>query len=177
MSTVPQGPQAPRAEAPAIDPTRVDEAMQRLRSQQNLTLGIAAGGLASLLGAGLWALITVTTNLQIGWMAVGVGFLVGYAIRGLGKGVDMSFGIAGSTLALLGCLLGNLLTACGLLASQENVPFLKVVGTLDLTMATNLLSATFSPMDLLFYGIAVYEGYRLSIRKLTMADLAGALPG
>ncbi len=30
--------------------------------------------------------------------------------------------------------------------------------------------ATFSPIDLLFYGIAVYEGYRLSFRELTERD-------
>jgi hypothetical protein len=28
-------------------------------------------------------------------------------------------------------------------------------------------------MDLLFYGIAIYEGYRLSIRKITEEELAG----
>jgi len=33
--------------------------------------------------------------------------------------------------------------------------------------------ATFHPTDLLFYGIAVYEGYRFSFRRLSDADLAG----
>jgi hypothetical protein len=30
---------------------------------------------------------------------------------------------------------------------------------------------TFSPMDILFYGIAVYEGYRLSFREISDKDL------
>ena len=31
--------------------------------------------------------------------------------------------------------------------------------------------ATFSPMDLLFYGIAVYEGYKFSFRQVGPEDL------
>ena len=30
---------------------------------------------------------------------------------------------------------------------------------------------TFSPIDLLFYGIAVYEGYKLSFRQIGLDDL------
>jgi hypothetical protein len=33
------------------------------------------------------------------------------------------------------------------------------------------MRATFNPMDLLFYGIAVYEGYRFSFREITKKDL------
>jgi hypothetical protein len=40
------------------------------------------------------------------------------------------------------------------------------------TVAMELLVATFSPMDLLFYGIAVYEGYHLSFRQVTDQELA-----
>jgi hypothetical protein len=37
----------------------------------------------------------------------------------------------------------------------------------------DLMKATFSPIDLLFYGIAVYEGYRFSFRQVTPEELAG----
>ncbi len=33
----------------------------------------------------------------------------------------------------------------------------------DYTAAPELLSAMFSPMDLLFYGIAVWEGFKFAI--------------
>jgi hypothetical protein len=38
------------------------------------------------------------------------------------------------------------------------------------------MAATFSPMDLLFYGIAIYEGYKFSFRQLTDEDMARVLP-
>jgi hypothetical protein len=38
-------------------------------------------------------------------------------------------------------------------------------------MAASALPNTFSGMDVLFYGIAVYEGYRLSLRRLPEAEI------
>ena len=56
------------------------------------------------------------------------------------------------------------------------VPVVRAAETKRLrAIAKEIMVATFSPMDLLFYGIAVYEGYRLSFRRLTRDDLAAAL--
>lgn len=165
------------AEMPPIDEAeirrQVAEWEARLRSEHNLPLGTAAGFVAAALGAGLWAIVTVATKFQIGWMAVGIGFLVGYAVQRFGKGTTKIFGIVGAGLALFGCVLGNLLSACGLAAADANVPFLDIalpVFTHPM-LALHFLGAMFSPMDLLFYGIALMEGYKLSFRKLTEEDL------
>ncbi len=155
-----------------IDPTRLELILDRLRADQNLVAGVLAGAAGAVAGAGLWAAVTVFTGFQIGWMAVGVGFLVGYLVRLAGKGIDKSFGVAGALLSLLGCALGNLLAACGWLARQEGVPFLEVLSSLDAEFVGRLMAHTFNPMDLIFYGFASYEGYKLSIRKLTEEELA-----
>jgi hypothetical protein len=39
------------------------------------------------------------------------------------------------------------------------------------------MATTFSPMDLLFYGIAVYEGFKLSFRKITHEEIRAAITG
>jgi len=159
------------------DAAQVQYALDQFRSEQNLSLGIAAGAVAALVGAAVWAVVTVVTGYQIGWLAVGVGFLVGIAIRHVGKGIDPVFGIAGAILALLGCLLGNLLAVCGFIASQESIPFFEVLAQLDSSIVVELMAATFSPMDLLFYGIAVYEGYKLSLRRITQTELEQRISG
>ena len=38
-------------------------------------------------------------------------------------------------------------------------------------MIPDVMIATFSPMDLLFYAIAIYEGYRLPLRQVTEEEL------
>ena len=162
---------------PRFDEAQVRYALDQVRAEQSVPKGVVAGALAAVVGAALWALITVLTSFQIGWMAVGVGFLVGIAVRTFGKGTDRTFGVIGALLALAGCLLGNLLAVCGMIAADQSVKLVDVVSRLDLRTAHDLMFATFSPMDLLFYGIAVYEGYRLSIREVTEDELATRITG
>lgn len=134
----------------------------------NAAIAVVAGLIAAIVGAILWAVITVTTKFQIGFMAVGVGLLVAWSVRTFGKGHSQTFGYIGGAFALLGCLLGNLLSACGFLAAARDVPVMSVIGHVLASpdLAVRLVSATFNGMDLLFYAIAVYEGFKLARRPL-----------
>jgi hypothetical protein len=154
-----------------IDPMRLATAAERLRGEQSLFGGAVAGAAAALGGAAVWAAVTAATGYQIGWMAVGVGFLVGFAVRLAGKGIDKSFGVLGAVLALVGCVAGNLLTGCWYLAQEVGADLVDVLADLTPSLASQIVRATFSPIDLLFYGFAVYEGYRLSFRRVTQEDL------
>jgi hypothetical protein len=169
--------EALKAKNVRLDPMQIQYAINQMRNEQNLLAGILSGAAGALLGAGIWAAITVFTHFQIGWMAVGVGFLVGLAIRTFGRGIDPVFGIAGAVLALLGCCLGNILAICGEIAGESNLGITQVLLQLNPGNAFKLMLATFDFRDLIFYGIAVYEGYRLSIRRITVEDIAPQIPG
>ncbi|AOS43200.1 hypothetical protein Verru16b_00243 [Lacunisphaera limnophila] len=131
----------------------------------NLPFGIAAGLVAALIGAGLWAAITVATEYQIGFMAVGVGFLVGFAVGHFGGGQATVYRVVGATLALLGCVLGNFFTLIGFASQQEQVGFFALLSQIDYTAIPGVMASTASPMDFLFYAIAVYEGFKLSVKS------------
>lgn len=162
-----QTPAATRPSPPTqFDQLRLERQRAELRESQNLGLGLVGGMAGAAVGATLWAVITALTKFQIGWMAVGVGFLVGYGVRTLGKGVDPRFGYMGGLLSLVGCAAGNLLAVCIVVSQGRNIPLLDLLARLDPRIALALLQATFQPLDLLFYGLAVYEGYKLSFGRL-----------
>ena len=154
-----------------LDPEKFQEFRRQLEREQNLPAGVVAGLVAAIAGAVAWAVITVTTQYQIGWMAIGVGFLVGLAVRKFGRGITTPFAVAGCLLALLGCLLGNLLSACGFISVQQSIPLTTILSRLDAGLAAEIMKATFSPMDLLFYGFAWYAGYKYSLRVLTPEEV------
>ena len=160
-----------------LDPMQLQFLLQGLRDHQNLPLGILAAAVAALVGAALWAGITLAISYQIGIMAIGVGLLVAFAVRVFGKGIDRVFGIVGAVFSLLGCAAGNLLALCSIIATQQDLPLQDVLGHLDPELVGQLMWASFSPMDLVFYGIAVYQGYRLSFHKLSQEELAVIRPG
>lgn len=123
--------------------------------------GAVVGGLvAALVGAAIWAAVTVSTGYQIGWMAVGVGFLVGFVVRLTGGGSSTIYGVVGAVFALLGCALGNLFSGIGFIAAEQQTGFMEALGAFDWSKSIDLLTAMSSPMDLLFYGIALYEGFK-----------------
>jgi antitoxin component YwqK of YwqJK toxin-antitoxin module len=138
-----------------------------LRKQQDVVLALIGGLSAAITGAIIWALVTVATNYQIGYMAVAVGLMVGFAVRFFGAGVDQYFGYIGAILALAGCALGNLFSQVIFAANEQSVGYLDILILLDVDLILSIFAETFSPIDVLFYGIAAYEGYRFAFRKIT----------
>lgn len=156
------------------DPVKVEQFMRDVKSKQNLPLAVAGGFIAAVAAAIVWAIITYVTKFQIGFMAIGVGILVGYAVSRFGKGITQPFGIVGAVFSLFGCLLGNLLTALIVVARVEGVGVFEIVTGLLMSpgIIVELMTATFSPIDLLFYAIAIYEGYKFAFLKITDEEMA-----
>lgn len=130
----------------------------------NLLLGLIAGGVAMLIGAVIWGAVTYFTKYQIGWMSIGVGFLVGIVIQKFGRGSSILFGIMGAGLALIGCLLGNLFFYGGVIAEAYNANIIEILFymILDPAETVNIFISAFEVMDLLFYVLAIYAGFRYS---------------
>ncbi|MBT31391.1 MAG: hypothetical protein CMO01_17185 [Thalassobius sp.] len=146
--------------------------LESLRAEQNLVNGIIAGILVGLLGATVWCLVTVSTGFQIGYMAVAIGAGVGFGIRYFGKGIDQIFGIIGAAIALFSCLIGNFLCIVSYMADAEGYSFFETLLYFDYYYLPDVMIETFSPMDVVFYGIALYEGYKFSFRAITEQDIA-----
>ncbi len=170
MSDQPHLPKGPGPQT-TIDQLKLQHLMDQLRTEQNLAMGVFGGLFAALVAASAWATITYYTGWQSGIVAVGLGWLVGYAVRRMGNGIDLVFGVAGAVLALLGIVFGNLLATCAYLAENSGASILEVIATLDLDTAARILVEGFSPVDLLFYALAVYYAYKGSIRPMTESEL------
>ncbi len=144
---------------------------ERLRLEQRPIQGIISGLTVGIIGAVLWGTISVITSFQIGYMALAIGAAVGLAVRTSGRGVDLAFGYWGAGLAFLSVALGNFLSIIGMLANELNMDYIELLFKFDYSYLPMVMKETFSPMDLVFYAIAIYEGYRFSFRKITEKDL------
>lgn len=158
----------------ALEAARVQSLYEAFLKEQNFLAALAAGLIAALLGAVAWGVVTVVTQFQIGFMALGVGYLVGFAVRRFGRGIVTAYGLLGATLALVGCILGNLISASVFLADYLSIPFMDVLSAAvrQPELALELLTDTFHPLDLLFYAIAIRQAYKSSFRKVTELELS-----
>lgn len=148
-----------------------EDDLNKLRSEQNFPKAVLVGLIAGLIGAIVWAAITVITNYQIGYMAIAVGAGVGFAVKIAGKGIDQKFGITGALIAIISCVLGNFLGIIGYIANAETLGYLETLTLFDYSQFIPIMTETFSGMDLLFYGIAGYEGYKFAFRTIEPEDL------
>lgn len=146
---------------------------EKMRDEQNFLNGAIMGAIAAVAGAVIWAVITFLVKYQIAWMSVGMAFLVGFAVRRWGRGMEKKFGILGAVLSLAGCILGNILSLA-LLLSQNALEFFpsmvwRMVSHPEFTMS--IMSLTFSPIDLLYYGLGLYYGYKYAILPIPHGEI------
>jgi len=143
-----------------------------LRLEQNYPMALISGIVVGLIGAIIWAIITVATEYQIGYMAIAIGAGVGYTMRYFGKGIDQIFGITGAIIAVLSCLFGNFFSVIGFTANAEAIGYLKTLTLFDYSRLIPLITDTFNFMDFLFYGFAAYEGYKFAFRSFTEKEIS-----
>ncbi len=140
--------------------------LEQLKAQQNFPMAVLGGVLASIVCVFIWAMITVATKYQITYMAIGVGIAVGFTVQKFGKGLTPVYGILGAGLALIACFCGNIISyMCFIADEYEGYSYINAISDLNWDISMNIALETFHPMDLLFYGLALYTGYMFSIKQ------------
>ena len=105
----------------------------------------------------------------------GVGALVGFALR-IGNG-GKTFGILGAFLALFGCILGNYFSLIAFASAKEHVGFFTMLNNADSAQVISALWDDFLSASILYYAIAVYEGYKFSVfRSSAVTSAPDAAP-
>ena len=76
-------------------------------------LALAAGLVAALLGGVIWAAIGIYGNLEVGWVAWGIGVLVGGAMMQATPARGRTLAVVAASLALVGLVSGKAMTFAG----------------------------------------------------------------
>lgn len=137
---------------------------------------IVLGGVSALLGAAVWVAIGAATRHQVGFVAVGVGLLVGYSMSRL-RASWPGLPFVAAAIALVGVLVGDLVLDVFLQAQYEGVGVGAALGTTITTpsVARELFGAYFSPIDLVFWLVAAWAAYR-AVSASVVAARAGLTP-
>ena len=116
---------------------------------------IVGGTIGGAIGAAIWAAIAAFTGYEIGWIAWGVGFLVGLGVRICSP---ESYGAApGGTAAVISLLA----LAAGKMISLSIVAKNELGVDLPFSALMELLPETLGPMDFLFGGLAVFTAFKV----------------
>ncbi|WP_455360368.1 hypothetical protein [Streptomyces sp. SYSU K21746] len=147
----------PPAGNPFADGAAVPPAPAPAPVRNNVALGLAAAVVAALVTAGVYGAILGATEYEIGFAAVGVGFVIGFAAGKLG-GSNPVLSVVSALLALGAVYLGQLLGIA--------IIFDKIANAGVLTMFTENLSVLTAgwkegadPMTYLFLAIGGFVAF------------------
>jgi hypothetical protein len=139
---------------------------KELVDRQDMLYATIGGLAAFIICSIMWATLTVITHYQIGYVAIGVGVVVGICVRYFGAGIDLIYGVIAALFALLGCAFGNLLSSLALSAEYESMEYFEALKFVNLDVITTIFIESFSLMHLLFYAIAASAAFRVARRDV-----------
>ena len=91
---------------------------ERLVDAQSIRNAIVAGLIIVVVFSVFWVALTTLLNQVFPWFTVALGFLLGYAIRLAGRGVDWRFPVLAAVLAMAGSLFANIVVAASVTAEE-----------------------------------------------------------
>ena len=145
----------------------IETAYQEETRNPNIAMAAIFGVLASIVSGAAWFLFTVLTGYQIGYVAIGVGFVIGYAViwasgkkRGLSLQI-LSTVITTATLLISGYLLELYYIRKYLLEHKADFPNYNGQWVFVSPFHPEVLQDMFSPMGLLIWAIGIYFAYSL----------------
>lgn len=157
----------------ATDNKRPSEVvLKKLRKYQSFPYALIGGLLFTAAAALGCAIFTATTGYRGVYMVLGVGLLIGLAVRYFGAGINWVFGFLAALLTLAGSLLGYYLSQAGVPEEMQLAGIIRVPDYLSPDLMINTMRDTFVPLDLLFYGLTALLGYLLAIRRVSTRRMA-----
>lgn len=129
----------------------------------NPGLGVAAGIAAALIAAVIYGLIIKGTKHELGYAALAVGALVGFAVGKVG-GRNPALPVIGIPLALLGVYLGQIFGIALLISSIDGAPGVMTILTDHFGDLSHAWKEAMDAKDFLFFGIAGLEGFVVAKR-------------
>jgi hypothetical protein len=131
---------------------------------ESLVRALGGGLIAAIVGGVAWGLIVKLSDYEVGFVAWGIGFLVGTAVvlaSGGAKGRQLQ--ITAVVLALVGILIGKYL-GYALIVQEEAESFGASIGLVSGDMFRLFredIDAIFGLFDLLWVGLAVFSAWRI----------------
>jgi hypothetical protein len=130
--------------------------------RENVALGIVVGIAAALAGALLYGLLIKGTKHEIGYAALGVGALVGFALGKVG-GRNPVLPVLGIPLALFAVYAGQLFGIALIASSQGDMGVIDIF-TKHFGLLQHAWKDSMDAMDFFFFAIAGAEGFAIAKR-------------
>ena len=146
------------------------ELAEKLKAEQNFTAAVIAGIIAMLLAAVAYGLVVEAWPFSYGFAAAGVGVVIGFFMKFLGRGISMKFSVAAATFKIVGCVLGNLFVKIVHQAQANSASPIDLLRSHSLSELGSWSVSGLYLIHLVFWFVAVAAAVFLAKRPLSRAQ-------
>jgi hypothetical protein len=146
---------------------------ERLVNAQSLRGAVTASLIAIIVFCALWIMVSSLFSRVFPWMTVVLGYMIGYAVRYAGRGVDWYFPAVGAGMALAGALIANIVVAASVTADEFGISTLNALGAVTSMTWPVFFDEVWNIGDSFFAVIAASLAAFFANRKLTRAQYFG----
>ena len=145
----------------------VENELKKETENPNILLALILGSLAGVIAGIIWYFFSILTGYQIGYIAIGVGFLIGWAVVfGSGKKRGAVLQILSAVITLVTLFISEYFMTLYYFRQymlKNNSEFPDYNGEMFFVspFEPDVLSSMISPMGLLIWGIGVYFAYSI----------------
>ncbi len=154
---------------------RYYELGRKLVAEQSFIGAIVGGAGATVLAAGIYAIITVASGgFSYGFMAAGIGVLIGLAMQFLGRGLESKYTALAMIYAVVGYLLGNIMVFILFIARLEQASPLDILARTESSEMVRWSLERMQFVDVLFF-IAAIAGTGYFVKRRLSHDEGNAI--
>ena len=146
------------------------ELADKLISKQNFAAAVIVGAVATILAAAAYGIIVATWAFSYGFVAAGVGIVIGLSMQFLGRGISMKFAVVATVYAIIGCVLGNLFRVIIELAQANATSPIDALRNNSLSVLAEWSVSDVSFVDLVYWFVAVFCAVFLAKRPLSRSE-------
>src|SRR5690606_13217371 len=146
--------------------TKYYELAEKLISEQHFAAAVIAGAVATVLAAAAYGIIVAEWAFTYGFVAAGVGIVIGLAMQFLGRGISMKFAAVATVYTITGCVLGNLFRVIMELARASATSPIDVLRNNSLLVLAESSISYLSFLDFVYWFVAVFCAVFLARRAL-----------
>jgi hypothetical protein len=141
-----------------------DVAVDGVKPGNQLILATVSGIAMAVICALFWTTVAFFAGPQLDYLAVGVGALVGLAVRFSGKGTTPVYGLVAMTLTLIGSVTGNIL---GVIASgaHQHLDVFGVAQRVNLADVIMSILTQATLMTYLVFIVGMVLAYLVAVRR------------
>lgn len=145
----------------------------RLVKAQSVRGAVTASLIAIIVFCVLWVMASSLFARVFPWLTVVLGYMIGYAVRYAGRGVDWYFPVIAAGMALVGALIANVAVAASVTADELGIGTMHILrGATSMTWPV-FFDEVWNVADGFFAVVAAALAAFLANRKLTRAQYFG----